>query len=223
MVEAIVELDEFLRVVGEGFPKQGVAVGERQYEECLEKREIWDDLSNVSRKQVEQTVVEFLNKWKCRLQYQCVQELTSVLQETERWLQILRRFHIDAIDLLAPIKVENEMMRSFILVEKVFSPIQRVRAGRRTVGFTATSKILHMAIPDLFVMCDESIRKAYGCEGNAAGYVNFMFRMNLIASDLISQAKGNKQTILDCSKWKERTLARLLDNYNYSKYTLNKA
>lgn len=217
------ELDEFLRVVGEVFPKQGVVIGEKQYEECLEKRDIWDDLSSITKDQVEQTVVQFLNKWRCRLPYQCVPELTSVLKKTEQWLGTLRKLRIEDVDLLAPMSVESEEIRRFMLIEKVFSLIQWVRAGRRTVGSTATSKILHMAIPDLFVMCDEGIRKAYGCGGNAAGYVNFMFRMNLIASDLVSQAKGNKQAILDCSKWKGRTLARLLDNYNYTKHTLNKA
>lgn len=223
LITPIVGLSEFLRIVGEVFPKQDVADGEAQYEECLKQREIWDDLGNINQRHVEQILIPFLNKWKCRLPYQCAQRLTSVMQETEQWLPNLRGLHIEDVDFLAPIKVGSEAMRVFALVEKIFAPIQLVKAGRRTVGFTATSKILHMAIPELFVMCDKRIREKYGCEGNAAGYANFMLRMNLLASDLISQAHGNKQSILDCSQWKGRTLARLLDNYNYTTYTLRKA
>jgi len=42
--------------------------------------------------------------------------------------------------------------------------------------------------------------KEYGCEGNSAGYANFMIWMNFFARDLISQVEGNKQRILSCSK-----------------------
>ena len=65
--------------------------------------------------------------------------------------------------------------------------------------------------------------EAYGCEGNAAGYGNFMLRMNLLARDFLAQAKGNEKIILRCSRLKGRTLARLLDVFNYTKFALKKA
>lgn len=219
----MVKLEEFLRVVGEVFSKQGVDKGEEQYEKCLSHREIWDNLENVNSDQVKDIVVSFLNKWQCRLPYECVPGLTVALQKAEPWLQPLRGSNIEDVDLLKPIKIKGEEIRILTLIENVFNTIQKVRAGRRTVAFTATAKILHMAVPELFVMCDGSIRKAYGCEGNAAGYANFMLKMNFFARDLVSQAHGNKQRILDCSKRERRALARLLDNYNYTKFTLNKA
>ena len=222
MNKPIVKLEEFLRVVGEVFPNLSVHEGEKHYDDCLSHREIWDNLDNVNREHVQNIVVPFLNKWRCRLPYECVPGLTATLQRAERWLQPLRGLNIEDVDLLEPVKIKDEEIRTFILVENVFNAIQKVRARRRTVAFTATSKILHMAIPNFFVMCDESIRKEYGCEGNGAGYANFMLRMSLFAHDLILQAHGNRQRILDCSKWKGRTLARLLDIYNYTKFTLNK-
>jgi len=223
LVKPIVKLEDFLRVVREVFPNQGVDKGEEQYEECLSHREIWDNFDNVKTIYARDVMVPFLNKWQCRLSYECVPALTTALQKTELWLQPLRGLNIEDIDLLEPIEIKNEEIRTLSLIEKVSETIQKVGAGRRTVAFTATSKILHMSIPNLFVMCDEKIRKAYGCEGNSAGYANFMIRMNLFARDLISQAHGNKQRILSCSKWKGRTLTRLLDNYNYTKHTLEKA
>jgi len=157
------------------------------------------------------------------LQPPCAPRLSKVLQDAEELIRPLRELNIERADLLDPVDVRGRRLRALTLVEKVFDSIQRVKAGRRTVGFTAPSKILHMSVPNFFVMSDQKIRRGYGCEGNVAGYANFMFRMSLLARDLISQAHGDKEMILNCSKWRGRTLARLLDNFNYTKYTLGKA
>jgi hypothetical protein len=93
----------------------------------------------------------------------------------------MRDFTIEGANLLAPINVEGKTLRILKLIEKTFDVIQQVRVGRRTIGFTTTSKILHMSIPKFFVMCDEKIRKTYGCEGYATGYRNFVLRMSLLA------------------------------------------
>jgi hypothetical protein len=221
---AEVKLEEFLRVVGEIFPNQkNVEEGEHQYDEYLGHREVWDDFTSIDEDKVLTVVLQFLNKWQCRLPYKYASELTEAIRKVEPLLKPLRNLSIEDADLLASVNVEGKTIKVLELIEQVFSIVQRVKAGRRTVGFTATSKILHMAIPTFFVMCDEKIRKAYGCEGNAAGYGNFMLRMNILARDLLTQAKGNKEIILSCSKWKGRTLARLLDNFNYTKFTRKKA
>jgi hypothetical protein len=217
-----VKLEEFLRVVGEDFPNHNnVEKGELQYEECIKHREIWDNLSNMNEDNVRKIVIYFLNKWRCRLPYECAPQLAASLKKAEPLLKPMRNFSIESVNLI-PIKAGSKTLRVLELIEKVFEVIQKVKAGKRTVGPTATSKILHMAVPKFFVMYDEKIRKAYGCEGNAKGYVNFMLRMNLLARNLLEQAKGNKEAILACSKWRERTLARLLDNYNYARFSLPK-
>lgn len=218
-----VKLAEFLRIVGEVFPNQNVEEGQRQYDECLGHHEIWDNLSDVDENAVRTIVIRFLNKWQCRLPYECAPQLAIALRKVEPLLQPLRGHNIESTDLLTSINIEGRTSRILKLIEEAFDSIQRIRAGRRTVAFTATSKILHMAIPKFFVMSDEKIRKTYGCDSNAVGYGNFMFRMSLLARDLISQAQGNKEMILNCSKWKGRTLAQLLDNFNYTRFTLKKA
>ena len=220
----IVALEDFSRIVSKVFPSQpGIGNGEKQYEECLGHREFWDDLEKISVRNVKEIVVPFLNKWQCRLPYDCAQGLTDALQSMESWLRPLRGFSIDMVDLNDSTKLKSDDRRIFMHIEDIFDVIRKVKAGRRSVAFTAASKILHMAIPEFFVMCDKSIRNRYGCEGNGAGYANFMFRMNFLAQDLILQADGQKKRILNCSRWKERTFARLIDNYNYVKYTLRKS
>lgn len=217
------KLEYFQKVVGEMFPNlSGISIGEKQYESCLEHREFWDDLINIRFSDVNEIILPFLNKWQCRLPYKCARGLTIALQQSEMLLKPLRSFKIESADFLQQILVQGRKMKILILLQEIFDVISKVKAGRRTVAFTATSKILHMAVPDFFVMADETIRKKYGCEGNGAGYANFMWRMSIFARDLLSQAKGSKRKIIKIPKWRERTLPRLIDNYNYAKYTLMK-
>ena len=88
----------------------------------------------------------------CRLPYKYASELTEALRKVEPLLKPLRNLSIEDADLLASVNVEGKTIKVLELIEQVFSIVQRVKAGRRTVGFTATSKILHMAIPTFFVM-----------------------------------------------------------------------
>ena len=214
----------FCKVVRDIFPADPDInnIGESQYEDCIKRREIWDNLGKISPSDVQTIIIPFLNKWRCRLSGLCFSDLTAALQKTEQSLIPLRKLGIENLDVIGAIQNTPTAVNAFSYIERSFRNIQEVKAGAKTVGFTATSKILHMAIPELFVMSDNAIRRKYGCEGNAAGYVNFIVRMNLTARDLILQANGNKQTILECSKYNGRSLARLLDNYNYTMFTLNK-
>lgn len=155
----------------------GISIGEKQYESCLEHREFWDNLTNIRFSDVNDIILPFLNKWQCRLPYECAKGLTTALQQSEILLKPLRSFKIQSADLLQQVLVQRRKMKILILLQDIFDVISKVKAGRRTVAFTATSKILHMAVPDFFVMADETIRKKYGCEGNGAGYANFMWRI----------------------------------------------
>ena len=223
MAESSVLLKDFLKVVGEVFPSQpGIATGEGEYGNCLKRRELWDNLANIEMKDVQEIVLPFLNKWQCRLSYKCAAGLTEALQSIEPMVKLFRGLKIESADLLRRIRFQGEEVDAFMLIQKLFDTVSKVKAGRRTVAFTATSKILHMVLPDFFVMADAEIRKMYGCEANGAGYANFMWRMGILARDLLTQAEGNRHKILDSSRWKGRSLTRLLDNYNYTKFTLKR-
>lgn len=220
MIGASVKIERFQKIVGEVFPKaNGITKGEEEYEKCVGHREFWDNLNKIRLEDTKSVVLPFLGKWKCRLPYDCASELTSTLQKTEAFIQPLRGLQTEDLDVVGAIQGNEVASVPFYSIEKAFSNISKIKSGRRTIGFTATSKILHMAIPNFFVMSDERIRKHYGFEGNSMGYVNFMLAMNLLARDLIAQI-GNKQSILNFSHFRGRTLARLLDNYNYTIFTL---
>lgn len=209
----IVDLQDFVREAWDGYSKIGVG-DDAPYEECIAHREIWDDLSGIEESSVKTIVLPFLNKWQCRLPYECVPQLTATLRDIEERLEPLRRLNIARADLLKPTTDSGEPI--IILIDEIAEQICQVKAGKRTVGFTATSKILHMCVPEFFVMSDDVIRQMYGCEGNGRGYGNFMLRMNILAIDLVAQANGNVDMICGYKGSKKR-LTKLLDQYNYTK------
>ena len=75
------------------------------------------------------------------------------------------------------------------------------------VKYTGTSKLMHLTIPEVFVMWDAYIRKGWCFKGsNSEDYFNFMKKMQ-------NEFKGLKGK-------DGRTLAKCIDEYNYVKFTL---
>jgi len=75
------------------------------------------------------------------------------------------------------------------------------------VQFTGSSKLMHLTIPNVFVMWDGYIRKAWGFKkGNSEDYFNFLKKM--------------QQEFKDIQKRNGRTLAKCIDEYNYVRFTL---
>jgi hypothetical protein len=64
---------------------------------------------------------------------------------------------------------------------KLFDQISATKIERRNVGPTASSKILHLICPDLFVMWDTAIRAAYGkSKGDGKEYFEFLLIMQTL-------------------------------------------
>lgn len=101
-----------------------------------------------------------------------------------------------------------------------------------SLGLTATSKILHLSQPELFVMWDNAISKFYhkihsknGVKhqiGEEKCYFEFLKNMQQLSKDLL---KNNTESVI-LNKLKEisnydKTLAKALDEHNY--VTITKA
>jgi hypothetical protein len=75
----------------------------------------------------------------------------------------------------------------------------------------ATSKALHLLCPAFFPLWDHKIAKAYGCNygiNPSQKYISFSYKMKDIAQQIPPHVScGNK------------TLLKLIDEYNYAKYT----
>lgn len=109
---------------------------------------------------------------------------------------------------------------------------------RRTV--TGTSKSLSLLAPSLFPMCDEAISRAYGCwwvysDFGFMEYYKFMHYTKILAEQLVAQY-SNKHKIQNPDEAETRlineiktysgdnyqynkSLLKIIDEYNYAKYT----
>lgn len=156
------------------------------YSDTLKRRDVWDGLAQINEQKTKDIVLYFLNAWKCRISYVCAPNLAKGLQDSAKFLANFRNLRLQDVSLKFLIDDNN--------IQEAFRTIATVQAGRRTIGATATSKILHMINPNFFVMADENTRFAYGCCENELGYVNFMWRMKLLG-DILIDSYSNARTV----------------------------
>lgn len=88
-------------------------------------------------------------------------------------------------------------------IKYIFNTLSKIKG----IQYTGASKLMHLTIPEVFVMWDGYIRKALGFKiGKSEDYFNFLKKM--------------QKEFKEINKGKERTLAKCIDEYNYVKYTL---
>jgi hypothetical protein len=111
-------------------------------------------------------------------------------------------------------------------VEAVFEGI--ARSGGRYAS-TATSKILHVLNPQLFVMWDSAIRGAYGVDASSCDYAKrFLPRVQRQAKEAVDSYTRNGRAdpvtaVQDLEGLCDgRPLAKLVDEHNYCKFTLRR-
>jgi hypothetical protein len=103
-----------------------------------------------------------------------------------------------------------------IKVKKLFDEfLEALQIGngkkKGTKSPVAVAKALHLLGPEFFSLWDDKIARAYDCYYNnspAEKYISFSYKIQAIASQIAKQiSTGNK------------TLLKLIDEYNYAKYT----
>jgi hypothetical protein len=112
------------------------------------------------------------------------------------------------------------------------------RFTRRTV--TGTSKCLGLLAPSLFPMCDEAISQAYDCwwvysDFGFIEYLKFMQYMRILAKQLVAEyskkhsianlTQAEIQLVSEVKAYSgdayqyDKTLLKVIDEYNYAKYS----
>jgi len=180
---------------------------------------IWNEFDKVTKNKVYNMVV-FLNKWKCRIpKKESLKQINSALinKDVTKFFVKLKNENLITVDLNDP--------KIICMIKDVFNLFSLKEVGRRKLGSTATSKIMHIINPELFIMLDEAIRKKWGCNDLDEGYINFMFRMQIEAKELI-KSFSKENNIEDVKKIEReicklchddmRHLTKLIDEYNYS-------
>jgi len=217
--------------------ERGIDKGDKIYLLSIKRRDIWGNLENLKGGDIEDVILEFLNKWQCRIKVTpgLINNLQQTLKELSKYFISVKDEKLESFDFDKSIKINGETFNTEDAIIKIFNNLCYIRAGRRDFGATATSKVMHMVNPDFFMMFDDKIREHYGCFANANGYVNFIWRMQKLGKEIIksysvefgiNEATAKEKVCeMFCNNWvipKEWTaLPKLIDEFNYSRYTLN--
>ncbi len=185
----------------------------------------WSRLDELDDEEIKEEVIGFLNRWSCRIPP--TSELATALRDTFQHRK-------QTISALSPYCLENFEKDQERMVEglgvslakamtQLFRDFSAIGSRFRDV---AASKTLHMVLPKLFVMWDNAIRESYGIEKDPYGYVySFIPRMAELAREAVTTyAEERKVTFIQAAKeisnlCAGRTLAKIVDEYNYLRYT----
>lgn len=211
-----VNINEFIVKV-QAYQNSSYAL-ENLYSKTLNRRDVWENLARITEQITRDVILKFLNAWKCRLSYECAPKLAKRLGDSSGFFSKLKGYNLQDVSL--------DLMINNDVIQKAFRNIASIKVGRRTVGATATSKIMHLINPDVLMMSDDDIRHGYGCYDNDIGYLNFMWRMKLFSDNLIKNyvkvRRVRKENVFKNLKSECKsgvaTLPKLLDEYNWIKY-----
>ena len=167
----------------------------------------------------------FLNRWKCRLP--CSIELANHIKNTFRqltpFLRVLEGETLEDIVFDKTKSVGDEKLKNREIIRHIFDKTSDM--GKNGYMPVPASKLLHMVNPKLFVMWDKNIGKRYvpKLDGHHYAYV-FLPQMQREVNEAIdayvkdtnlNRNAAIKQMESHCG----RTLAKLVDECNYIKYT----
>ena len=160
-------------------------------------------------------LVEFLNRFLCRMNYSYVGELAPHLRNAVHFLNLLTSEDILHMDFNARVEIEGNWVSYGEVIEKCYGHLLKCRG----VGLTVASKILHTINPNLFVMWDGAIIDGYSLP--YAGH--FLPEMQRLAKCAVSQVIKEEclsrndavESLAPCGN----SLAKVLDEYNYVKFT----
>jgi len=213
-----IDIDDFIRKA-QAYQGSVYALDD-SYRQILNRLDIWNNLAEIEDSKTT-CILEFLNRWKCRLSYDCTSSLAATLRELSESLFKFKCHRLEEVSL-------DSLVEDLYSIKDIFRRIASVRAGGRTVGATATSKILHLVNLRFFMMSDRNIRHGYGCSDDEVGYAKFMRHMKSFADALMHEYSLVRNipmnsvfpTLVSECKSRATTIPKLLDEYNWVKFNL---
>lgn len=198
----------------------------------------WNNLHNLPTSEVVKKVVKFLNNWGCYLYTQqknwskMAENIKEAYRNSIPFLQALESETLEDIVLNKKKIVEGKEYSNEEILRRVFENFCNVGYNFRGV---AASKILSLINPNLFVMWDQGICKAYGIKGYSEPYVRdnryvpeffpiMKEKANLVIESLMKKNKCTRKEAIDIINnfKKYRPLAKLLDEYNWITFVVDK-
>lgn len=179
--------------------------------------------------EIRDILVEFLNRWGCRLRnYDNVtaSNLKRCVVDIHPEFLAIQNYSILNYNLEVPENRER--------IERIFNRFWFYGSEiAKNFGPTATSKVLHIINPDLFVMWDDAIRFNYWVQNNeiidsGRGYCLFLIEIKRIAKELVDEFRERFGST-NPAFWLSETLninpphslVKFIDEFNWLAYKLN--
>ncbi len=184
----------------------------------------WLHLEILNESHLKNQVLCFLNEWLCRASYDSAPALKLALEKSAPLYLALKNDSIINIDFNATKDIVGQVLSNAEIIERIVNNLLNVQPK---FGPVPTSKLMHMAIPYLFIMWDTEIKKKYGVpnyysSNHAVWYVNFLKMMQLqINHATMDYARKNnismQNTIHQIMQYDNNlTIPRIIDKYNFA-------
>jgi hypothetical protein len=158
--------------------------------------------------EVEFILCPYLLKWGKMMRVLGYKGCSRIGEKLRKMKHQLDKFHsvtLSTIDLNQTAdSVEN-------LYNELLNANWKSAKGRtKRVGPTATAKVLHLAVPNLFMIWDRKIRNCYGFQDDGREYVRFIANMQ-------NWSKKLNTTIEALQDKYGKSCAKLIDEYNWKR------
>jgi hypothetical protein len=165
----------------------------------------------------------FLNQWRTR----CRSDADARASFKKAYLQVLPLLRALQGHSLLESGFDGVLVQGTSASEAVGSIFETIASSGSRYESTGTSKILHLLYPPLFVMWDSAIRGGYAVNGRSGDYAErFLPRIQregreAVDSYIAERKAGPAAAVRELEKLcGGRTFTKLIDEYNYCKFTL---
>ena len=192
----------------------------------------WIHLNSLSREEIISKAIRFLNEWACRLDSAYFGEIADGMKEAfnqvNPLIALVENETLEDINFRAIKSVGGKEFDHFEIIHSIFAEFCGIGYRFRWV---AASKTLHQILPKLFVMWDNPICEKLGLDLTTRSYVHdFLPLMQREANEAIRTCMEDQHCAHDVAIHSivekcraicgyDKTLAKLVDEYNWLKYT----
>lgn len=185
-------------------------------------REIdWSNIHQLDSEIISNEIIGFLNKWKCRLPYSksLAKGIKEKFEENTHIIDALKDTSIEKYNPKEKIRINGSQYTVEDAFYRLFKSFVDLPFNFSTV---AATKLLHFPLPSLIVMWDTPISENYRLSRTPRNYVyRFIPLMHTFSQTIIDTYCKEKECDEDNAIWDinrkyyPRTIAKLLDEYNY--------
>jgi len=198
---------------------------DRFYFEYVNSRDEVAWSSDVGPNDVEiEKLLTFLNQWSTR----CPSDADARVSFRLAYLEVLPLLRALQGHTLLETGFDGAVAEGMSVSRAVGSIFEKIASSGSRYESTGTSKILHVLYPPLFVMWDSAIRGGYAVNGRSGDYAErFLPRIQRegreAVDSYIAERKAGPSTAVReleglCGG---RALTKLIDEYNYCRFTLS--